>query len=289
MAGPGRSSSTLVPRRAAWWLGCARTVPVPKVVGLTEAAAKQRLAGADRGLTVASRQCSETVKSGLIISSDPARGADARVGSSVAVVLSKGPERYAVPDVAGESVSAATARLADDTIGVAGEREVYHEEIEAGLVVGTDPEPGTSVRRSAEVFLLVSKGPKPVPMPGVVGDDKETAIAAIEGAGLKAEITTEYSERYAQGLVMSADPPTGTELVRGSTVTIVVSDGPPPVIVPNVVDLDRDAAVGTLKGLGFKVSVEEPLGVTALNRVLRQTPAAGTELPKGSTVTIELV
>ena len=274
---------------AAWWYGSAQYVTVPGIVNLTESAATAKLATQELTLSVASRQFSETVKNGLIMSSDPAGAAEARKGSAVSVVVSKGPERYAVPLVTGKSVTDATAALAARTLRVAGQKKVYSETVPTGAVVATDPAQGASLKRSTAVTLLVSKGSKPVPVPGVVGDSSDSATAALNDAGLKVSTSEDYSTKYDAGVVISADPSTGTEVAKGSTVSIVVSKGPPPVTVPNVVDMSREAAIAKLKAVGFSVKIEEPLGVTPLNRVLKQSPDGGQVLPQGSTVTIQIV
>ena len=274
---------------AAWWYGSAQYVTVPGIVNLTESAATAKLATQELTLSVSSRQFSETVKNGLIMKSDPAGAAQARKGSAVSVVVSKGPERYAVPLVTGQSVSDATAQLAQRTLRVAGQKQVYSETVPTGDVVATDPPQGTPLKRSTAVTLLVSKGSKPVPVPGVVGDSSDSAVSALHDAGLKVSTSEDYSTKYDAGLVISADPSTGTPVPKGSTVSIVISKGPPPVTVPNVVDMSREAAIAKLKAVGFSVKVEEPLGVTPLNRVLKQTPDGGQVLPQGSTITIQIV
>ena len=274
---------------AAWWFGSARYVPVPGIINLSEQAATAKLKASDLTLTVSARQFSENVKSGLIISSTPGATADARQGSAVAVVVSKGPERYEVPSVAGETVQAATALLADRSLKVGGQRKVYDESVEAGLVVATDPKEGMALRRSTEVTLLVSKGPRPITIPKLIGDDGAKATTELQDLGLEVTTTEEYSTTVDIGNVVSTDPRSGLELQRGDTVTLVISKGPPPVTVPNVIDLDRDTAISRLLKAGLKVTVEEPLGVTPLNRVVKQTPEAGAVQPAGSRVTIQVV
>jgi serine/threonine-protein kinase len=56
-----------------------------------------------------------------------------------------------------------------------------------------------------------------------------------------------------------------------------------------VVDRDRDSAIAALEAAGLRVRIEEPLGVTPLNRVLSQDPDGGQVVPKGTTVTIQIV
>jgi len=273
----------------AWWFGTARYVPVPTVVNLTETAATAKLATVDLKLSVSARQFSETVKSGLIISSNPAATAEARKGSAIAVVVSKGPERYEVPAVAGSTVDDATAVLTDNSLKVAGQKKVYDEKVKAGLVVGTDPDEGTALKRNAAVTLLVSRGPKPVDIPKLIGDDGAASIKALKALGLKVTTSDDYSDSIDAGNVVSVDPSSGTTVAKGSTVNVVLSKGPPPVTVPNVVDLDRDLAISKLKAAGLTVKIEEPLNVTPLNRVLKQSPEAGAVVPQGSSVTIQIV
>jgi serine/threonine-protein kinase len=89
-------------------------------------------------------------------------------------------------------------------------------------------------------------------------------------------------------VVISVRPKAGTVVDSGSRVELVVSKGPPPVEVPNLVDLPRDRAVAALRQLGLKARVLEG-AVTPLDRVLSQDPPAGTKVPKGSTVTIRII
>jgi beta-lactam-binding protein with PASTA domain len=52
--------------------------------------------------------------------------------------------------------------------------------------------------------------------------------------------------------------------------------------------MPRRKAIAELQKLGLRVNVQ--VGeVAPLNRVISQSPAAGTELPKGSTVTIRII
>jgi serine/threonine-protein kinase len=87
------------------------TVPVPRVAGGSLAAARAGLAGAGLRVTEAD-QYSDTVPKGAVIDTLPAAGAAATVGSPVTVLVSLGPHLVAVPDVAGDSVGAASQALA---------------------------------------------------------------------------------------------------------------------------------------------------------------------------------
>ncbi len=274
---------------SAWYLGSARYVTVPGVVGLTQKAAEAKLSPLELGLGVTGSSFSETVGAGTIISADPSGGSEVRKGSTVGVVLSKGPERYAVPSVAGQTVADAITLLADNSLRVGAQKQVYDPKIAKGRVVTADPKPGTRLKKNTPVVLVVSKGPEPIPVPSVAGRSVGRATSTLTGLGLKVTTSEAYSDNVESGRVISSNPDAGTLLLPGASVALVISKGPPPVTVPNVVDQGRDSAIATLKAAGLNVRVEEPLGVTPLNRVLRQTPDGGTVVPRGSTVTIQIV
>ena len=67
-----------------------------------------------------------------------------------------------------------------------------------------------------------------------------------------------------------------------------MSKGPPPVTVPNLIDMPRQKAITTLQRLGLRPNVVEG-DFSPLNRVISQDPSPGTEIPKGSTVTIRII
>ena len=274
---------------AAWWFGSAQYVPVPAVVGLDEAAAGAKLQAAELGLAVSSRDFSETVDAGLVISADPAPGQEVRRGSEVGVVVSKGPERYAVPDVAGLTPAVAQERLAANSLTLGRTSQGYDEAIAKGLAVTIDPKPGTLLKKETPVTLIVSLGPKPVPVPKLTGVPLAKATATLTALGLKVATTEAYNDTIPAGSVVATTPKQGIAVPKGGTVTLAVSKGPPPVRVPNVVDRGRAEAVRILRDAGLRVSIEEPLGVTPLDRVLRQSPGGGDTVPKGTIVVLQIV
>lgn len=263
-------------------------VPTPNIVGLSVDIARTTLATSGLTLEITSEQFSETVAANTVLSTDPAAGDGIKENSAVSATVSKGPERYSIPDVHGKSITAATATLSTLPIAIGTQTQVFDNTAPVGTVAGTDPTAGTSIKRDSVVNLLISKGPEPVAVPEVVGKKLVGATAALKALGLEATITREYSETVAKGRVLSITPVAGTTVNSGTGVQLLVSDGPPPVVVPKLIDMRRNEAVAALRKLGLKAKVIAGQA-TPLNRVYSQNPAAGTQIPKGTTVTISVI
>lgn len=274
----------------AWWLaaGPGRTVPTPDILGMSAEQAQTTLAADGLSLALVGEEFSESVAAGAVSSTDPAPGDGVRVDGTVNATVSKGPERYEVPDVRGASQADAAAAIQAANLVVGTVREAFDDRADVGTVASVSPKVGTSVKPGTAVEVVISKGPKPVPVPKVEGRKLTAAKGALSEAGLAFEVKQKFSEKVKDGAVISVRPGEGTVVDSGSSVTLVVSKGPPPVTVPNLVDMPRDKAVATLRRLGLKARVLEG-DFSPLNRVISQSAAAGSEVPKGSTVTLRII
>jgi serine/threonine-protein kinase len=263
-------------------------VPVPTIVGLTQSDAQATLTTAGLTLAISEQQFSESAPKDTVISSDPAPGGEVAEGGTVDAVISKGPERYSVPDVTGMTPDAAVTEITAAKLVAGAQTQVFDDTVAVGSVAGTDPKIGTSVKPGTSVSILISKGPKPVPVPDIDGKKSAVAQAALTEIGLIPVITEKYSEKVPEGQVIKVTPKPGTVVNSGTEVELVVSKGPPPVEVPTLVDLRKSQAIAILKKLGLVPKVISA-GFTPLNRVFSQDPPAGTMIPKGSVVTIRIV
>lgn len=271
-----------------WYLATMRTVPTPDVIGRTVEEARGAVTSAGLSLEVTAEEFSETVPRDRVISSDPAPGDGAREGGAVGVVVSKGPERYAVPDVAGQTPQQATAAISAAGLVPGATEQAFDDAVPSGAVIRTDPQIGAQVKKGTSVAIIVSKGPKPIELPDLVGRKIAKVEATLAELGLTPAITSTFSEEVPKNEVIAQTPAPGTVVNSGSSVSLTVSKGPPPVTVPNLVDMPRSKAVSTLKKLGLKPKVVAG-AATPLNRVYSQDPAPGTEIPKGSVVTIRII
>ncbi|MEO8850193.1 MAG: PASTA domain-containing protein, partial [Allobranchiibius sp.] len=183
-----------------------------------------------------------------------------------------------VPDVAGKPQGVAIAAIQDAHLG-ASVREIYSETVLKGSVIRTLPDAGTKVRRSDSVVLQVSRGPERHVVPSLSGDTQPQAEAALKDARLAVgPVTKEYSETVPPGRVISSDPGVNESLKSGAQVSLVVSKGRQPIVVPSVVGKSSTEATTTLNGLGFTVQqdTQQFSDTVALGNIISQTPASGT-------------
>jgi serine/threonine-protein kinase len=256
------------------------TVAVPSLVGLTTRAATDRATAAGLSLRIVLRNADDPKDT--VIGQDPAPGAYAADGSEIQLIVSRGPPPVAVPDVTGKSPEEATAAL--QAAGFLVQQETpYDETVPAGSVIGTDPKSGTDTPRDSTVNLLVSNGPAPVTVPDVAKQTYDQAAAALTGAGFTVTRADVFDATIPKDQVVGTTPAAGTAAPRGSQVTINLSKGPELVAVPNLVGRSLDAATAQLQGLGFVVDTQSYLP----GRVVRASdPASGTQVPKGTKVTL---
>jgi beta-lactam-binding protein with PASTA domain/predicted Ser/Thr protein kinase len=272
----------------AWYLGSGRYTLTPSVQGLDQAAATQRMTAA--GLTVQvspTRQFSETIVKGNVVTTNPAPGSRVAKNSAVMLILSNGAERYQVPALSGMTLQQATAALASAHLALGQQTQAYSDKVSAGSVISSSPTSGASERRNTPVDLTVSKGSAPVPVPSFVSLPLAQAQSLAADKHLKlVQSGLAYSTSVPLGAVISQDTPPGTQVDKGTTVNVVVSQGPPLVPVPNVIDRKEATAVRMLEAAGFKVSVNSVPNPT-LDRVIAQS--GGATAPRGSTIVITIV
>jgi serine/threonine-protein kinase len=267
-----------------WWYGKGRFTHVPGLRGLSASAARQ-LASRDHLVPVTDPAAySDTVGAGLVLAQSPGTGARLTRGSSVHLRLSLGRQMFSVPAVQrGETVAAPTAAVNAANLKVTGTSESYDPSIAKGALLGITPAAGTKLTAGGGVQLSVSKGPQPIGVPAAApGSDPKTVEAAITSAGLDVSVQQQTSTDVPDGQVISESPAAGTPVLPGSTVTVVVSTGPPLVSLPDTTGQDVDQATAELQALGLKVSVHRfPFSDT----VQGQRPTGG-QVRVGSTVTL---
>jgi len=195
---------------------------LPNVVGQAAGQATSRLKSAGFKPTTES-QPSSSVSDGRVISTDPPAGTELQAGSQVTVVVSSGPAQTSVPDLVGQSKTAAEATLTNAklTVGTVTQRETSEQS--PGTVLEQSPTAGSSLTEGAAVDLVVAQAIKEVTVPSTVGAAKKAASNALEHAGFKVKSTSRTTAEQSQsGVVLEQSPAGGAHVRKGSTVTITV-------------------------------------------------------------------
>ena len=137
-----------------------KEVPVPDVKNLTVDQASSRLSQDGLALGTTSEQYSDTVGTGKVISQSPGAGQSVKEGSSVNIVVSKGPEppqKVAVPNLIGMSkVDAQNALSAKGLVASISELS-NPDPTTWGKVYDQDPTAGTKVDEGTTVIVYVGK------------------------------------------------------------------------------------------------------------------------------------
>ena len=135
---------------------------------------------------------------------------------------------------------------------------------------------------------LFPASPEQVQVPSVIDLDESAARLAIGSAGLTVgEVTPRNDDEVAAGLILEQTPGAEDFVALDTVVDLVVSIGKPMLSVPPVVNLPRKDAVAQLEAAGFKdVKQNAVASDENKNQVLEQSPAAGTEVADGTTITL---
>jgi beta-lactam-binding protein with PASTA domain len=265
-------------------LNAARPVAVPDVRGLLEPLAVEKIL--DEGLRVRVRRLPHAeIPVQRVYDQTPSAGERIDKGNTVTLLVSAGVPKARVPDVRGQTLDAATGAL--EARGFKVNAVEVNSEKEPGTVLAQDPKPDTVLEKGATVRVNVSKGPKPIEVPSVVGLNYDEARQTLEDAGFTVARNDVDSEQPA-GVVVDQSPGPGETGARDSTVTISVSQGPASIGVPDVTGQTEADARDALVAAGFKVTVQEVevSDATQDGTVIFQDPVGGTEADPGARVTI---
>ncbi len=229
------------------------------------------------------------VPAGQIIRTEPPANASLEEEQTLSYWVSLGLPLIRVPeaDLIGRSQEQAIATLEAVLLSVGEIDAVNSEEIGEGLVMSIEAD-ALELPQGDPVNLIVSLGPQNRVIPEVLpGTNADEFIATLDNAGLGVVQSVEYNDEVPLGQFVSIDPPPGTSVSKGSQVTIVISDGPVPVAVPETSGLDLGDVLDRLDDAGLLAG--DLLGSgNARCSVVGTDPPAGTELQPGEAVAIFL-
>ncbi|MFD7688890.1 Stk1 family PASTA domain-containing Ser/Thr kinase [Streptomyces sp. NPDC059781] len=197
-----------------------QTVRVPDLDGYRLDKARDLLK--DDGLEpgMVTREFSDSVERGSVISTEPGKGTKVRAGSAVALTVSKGSP-VDVPDVTGDDAEDARAELEEAGLKVRIAAERVNSEHDAGQVARQTPGAGRQAAEGDTVTLTLSKGPEMIEVPDVIGDSVDEAKRKLKDAGFDVD-----EDRGLLGLfgdtVKGQSVDGGDTAPKGSTITIEI-------------------------------------------------------------------
>ena len=176
----------------------------------------------EAGLKVRRRNVFSEQPEGEVVGQSPKPGASVVQGSVVTLRVSQGVETVAVPDVLSQSRESAEAELAANGFEVAVD-SAPSDDVAEGLVMDQNPDPGVEAAKGATVEIVLSEGPESIAVPDVTGQERDSAVAALEDAGFQVrERTQDTVDPLEADLVLDQNPAAGVQAVPGSRVTIVI-------------------------------------------------------------------
>ena len=197
-----------------------------------------------------------------------------------------GPGSYlTMPTTTGRDLADVQADLG--AIGLASSvEEEFSDDVQSGIVTHSDPDGGSSVHKSTNVQLYVSKGIDMKDVPNVVGKGQDEASRTLADAGLAlGAVTDAYSEEVPPGQVISQSVAAGTSLAHDSTVDVVLSKGREPRTVPSLSGKGASAAKSSIEALGLVASPTEAYSDTVPEgQVISQQTREGSTVYRGDSV-----
>ena len=198
-----------------------------------------------------------------------------------------GAKAIVVPKLQGQMASTAQKRLLE--LGL--QSKVTSEtnaNVPQDRVIRQDPPAGAQANRNDVVNLVVSGGLPRVAVPDIKDYNVDDAVRALTGAKLKYKVVDAFSASVPAKQLIDVSPAPGTSLRQNSVVTLTVSKGTQPIVVPNVVTLTVDAARKKLAALGLTLNVAQQTESDTIpaNVIASQEPQPSSTAAPNSAVTV---
>lgn len=269
-------------------------VKVPNVVGKTEEEAKKELNGMGLGYKVAERKESNKYEEGTVSEQKTEAGKKVDKNTTILVVVSSGlvGNKIQVPDVSGHSEDEAQSMLTQAGFKKISSEFAYSDSVAEGDVIGTTPAAHAEATEDTQIVMKVSKGAEKKTVPNVIGQADADAQNAIIAAGLSVgTVTYDYHDSVPQGQVVSQSVAGGKKVSAGTSVGLVVSQGPKPpeqVGVPPVTNTSLENAKQLLSSAGLTTGnvVYQNHDSIPSGNVISCSPGVGSSVEEGTAVSL---
>ncbi|MFF4631955.1 Stk1 family PASTA domain-containing Ser/Thr kinase [Streptomyces griseorubiginosus] len=202
-----------------------------------------------------------------------------------------GNDQVDVPNIVNQSQSDATRQLSNVDLKIGQVTQKACENTSKGNICEQDPTADTKVDKNTAVNIVVSTGAPKVAVPSVLGQDVDQATETLEDDKYGFVVKTKQKESAEKpGTVLDQDPKLGTEVEKGSTVTLTIAKAEEKSTVPDVTgqsceDAKKQMQANNLVGNCTEVETED---TNQIGKVIATSPQAGTQADKGSSVNIQI-
>lgn len=202
-----------------------KEVMVQDVVGKPAETARSLLTNDNLRVQIA-EAFDERVAAGYVISQQPKGGQVVKERRTIQIVVSKGPDVTAIPDLKGLPRREAEARIRSAGLKVGLVTEDFSADAAPDTIISQNPRPPGQVAKGVLVDLVVSKGksPRQIILPNFTGESMQAVLARIESLHLKAGAIRETTtSKFSPGTISGQSPPAGSSVFEGSAVDLEVA------------------------------------------------------------------
>lgn len=268
--------------------GQTHDVQVPDVSGHASADAIAELQ--NRGFkTRTQQQPDSTVPPDHVISTEPGANSSVEAGDEITINVSTGPEQREVPDVRSLSYADAVERL------TAAGFEKFKSSTSPSTpdmkdkVLGTNPPANQTSAITNEITIVLGSGPESRTVPDVKGQTSASASQILNAAGFTNTVPVEVDSTAPQGQLLGTVPSAGQTVPVDSVIQLQVSRGNQ-FVMPDLTGQFWTDAEPRLRTLGWTGVLDKgadvPNSGQRTNAVVRQSPAPGTGVNFGATITL---
>ena len=200
----------------------------------------------------------------------------------------KDSEQVEMIDVTGMTYEEAKKALNKIDLGIKDGGTQASEKYDAGEIIFQSEDKGDMIKKNTTIVVVMSSGVGEVSVPDVKGLDETSAINKLQDNGFKYSRDYANSDTVPSGQVISQTPDVGAKAKKGDSISIVVSQGNAPVVVPKVVGISETDARNELSGAGLTVTsvTKENSDTVAAGNVISQSIADGKYVDAGSNISL---
>ena len=223
-------------------LTTSETIKVPDLAGKDVVAVLAILESRGLKPSLKGSEFSVAIPKGAVIYQDPAPGEEIKKGRAVKIVVSKGTQALAMPDITGITIQQALLMLEQNGLKPASQAVSHHFQIPSETVIAQVPSPGTEINHNENIHLLISAGkhPQAYLMPSLIGLNLNIAMDMLTKMGLQSgEIQSSYVYSKSRNSIIRQEPMAGASITAENIVSLVVNRKAVPTSTATEVDLQK--------------------------------------------------